>query len=65
MIELTTLAGHSISINPDQIRWLESSPDTIICFVDGTRLPIRETPAEIRTKTIEFKKQIHQEILER
>jgi uncharacterized protein YlzI (FlbEa/FlbD family) len=65
MIELTTLAGNTISVNPDQIRWLESSPDTIICFADGTRLPIRETMAEIREKTIQYKIQINQGILER
>ena len=58
MIELTTLVGKTIFVNPELIRTLETTPDTIICFIDGTRVPVRETPIQIREKFIQFKKQI-------
>lgn len=58
MIEVTTLTGKIIFVNPELIRSLESTPDTILCFTDGTRVPIRETPAQIQAKFIQYKKQI-------
>lgn len=58
MIEVTTLAGKPLFVNPELIRSLESVPDTILCFIDGTRVPVRETPEQIRAKVIQFKKEI-------
>lgn len=58
MIELTTLIGKKIFVNPELIRSLETTPDTILCFTDGTRVPVRETPEEIKDKFIQFKQQI-------
>ena len=58
MIELTTLVGKTIYVNPELIRTLETTPDTILCFVDGTRVPVRETPEQIQAKIIQYKKQI-------
>lgn len=55
MIELTSLSGKPLLINPDQVRYLESVPDTIVCFVDGSRLPVRETFDEIKNKFYLFK----------
>jgi flagellar protein FlbD len=58
MIELTTLGGKRIWVNQELIRTVESAPDTILCMTDGTRMPVRETPEEIRTKIIQFKKEV-------
>jgi flagellar protein FlbD len=60
MIELTSLIGRSIYVNPDLIRSIESTPDTILCFLDGTRVPVRESPEEIQAKFISYKKSIFQ-----
>jgi flagellar protein FlbD len=60
MIELTSLVGKALMVNAEQIRWLETSPDTIVCFVDGTRVPVKETPDQIREKFLTYKKQIFQ-----
>jgi flagellar protein FlbD len=57
MIELTTLAGKPILVNPDVIRFCESTPDTIVCFMDGTRLPVKENFSEVKEKVLEFKRQ--------
>ncbi len=58
MIEVTSLVGKPIYVNPDLIRSMEAVPDTILCFVDGTRVPVRETPDQVRNKVIQFKKEI-------
>lgn len=58
MIELTTLGGKKIWVNQELIRTVETAPDTILCLTDGTRMPVRETPEQIRTKVIDFKKEI-------
>ena len=58
MIELTTLIGRLIFVNPELIRSLETTPDTILCFTDGTRVPVRETPEQIKAKIIQYKKLI-------
>ncbi len=58
MIELTTLVGKTIFVNPELIRSLEVTPDTIVCFIDGTRVPVKETPEQITAKVVQFKKQI-------
>lgn len=60
MIELTSLVGKTVYVNPDLIRSIESAPDTILCFLDGTRVPVRETPEEIKDKFVQFKKLIFQ-----
>lgn len=58
VIQITTLSGKLISVNPDLIRTIESTPDTILCFVDGLRMPVKETQQEIQQKIIEFKREI-------
>lgn len=60
MIELTSLIGKTVFVNPDLIRSIESAPDTILCFLDGTRVPVRETPQQIQEKFIQFKKLVFQ-----
>ncbi len=60
MIEVTSLIGKAVFVNPDLIRSIESAPDTILCFVDGTRVPVRETPKQIQEKVIQFKQLVFQ-----
>ncbi|MFN7455010.1 MAG: flagellar FlbD family protein [Pseudobdellovibrionaceae bacterium] len=58
MIELTNLAGQKIIVNLELVRFIEGTPDSILCFLDGTRLPVRESFSEIQTKYSQFKQQI-------
>lgn len=62
VIQLTSLAGQPISINPDLIRMIESAPDTIICFVDGMRLPIKESQKEVQQKILDFKREVARQL---
>jgi len=50
MIELYRLSGLPIYVSIAQIRWVEACPDTIVTFVDGARLVVKETPGEITDK---------------
>ncbi|MCE3009607.1 MAG: flagellar FlbD family protein [Proteobacteria bacterium] len=59
MIELTNLAGQKIMVNLEIVRFIEGTPDSILCFLDGTRLPVRENFEEIKLKYTQFKQQIN------
>ena len=55
MIQLTALNGKEIWINFELIRFIESVPDTLLCFIDGYRLTIQETPSQVAQKIRDFK----------
>lgn len=65
MIELTTLSGKIFFLNPDLIRTIEQTPDTIICLTDGSRMPVKNSVQNIREKIIQFKKSIYSSASER
>ena len=56
MISLTKLNGATVFVNPDLLRLIEPSPDTILAFVDGGRLAVREHPDLVRERIIEFRR---------
>ena len=47
MIELTRLNGSPMVLNSDLIKSAESSPDTMLTLINGEKLIVRETPAEV------------------
>ena len=47
MIIVTRLNGSEIVVNADLIETVESTPDTIVTLVDGTRYLVEESPTEI------------------
>jgi len=47
MITLTRLSGTEFVLNSDLIERVESTPDTIITLVDGTKYVVAEPPSEI------------------
>lgn len=58
MIEVTRLNGTKLYVNDDHIRSVEARPDTVITFTDGKRVVVRESPAEVANKVIEFRGRI-------
>ncbi len=56
MIELKKLNGASIFVNPDLIRVVESTPDTLINFVDGESLLVKDTPQEIIASIVSYRR---------
>ncbi len=59
MIEVTRLNGKSFYINCDLMEFVESTPDTVITLTNGKKVVVKESPEEINTKIIEFKRRIH------
>lgn len=47
MILLTRLNGSVLAINNDLIRYAEATPDTTLTLMDGEKLVVRESLAEL------------------
>lgn len=47
MIELTRLNRQKLILNADLIKWLEASPDTVITLINGEKMIVLETAAEV------------------
>lgn len=47
MIELTRLNGNPLYVNCDLIKWAEAAPDTLLTLINGEKIVVRETCAEL------------------
>ena len=55
MIILHRLNGAEITVNSELILYLESTPDTIVTFRGGDKIPVKESVKEVQNKMmIEF-----------
>jgi flagellar protein FlbD len=54
MIVLTRLNGTPFVVNAEKIRYVESTPDTVICCDQGERYMVREPLAEVIRRAIEY-----------
>ena len=59
MLVLTKITGDELHLNPDIIRSIEKSGDTIITLVSGERLLVRENLEEVTEKFMNYKRMIH------
>jgi flagellar protein FlbD len=64
MICLTRLNGSRFVINADKIRYVESTPDTLICCDTGEKMMVKETLAEVTRRAIEYARTIRKPISE-
>lgn len=55
MIVLTRLNGEPIALNPDRIERADSTPDTVITMVDGSRYVVSQSIDEITDLLVGFK----------
>ena len=55
MITLTRLDKSKILVNLDTIRWFESTPDTLVCFLNGDSVIVLESLQEIEERVLEYK----------
>ncbi len=58
MIEVTRLNGTKLMINAEQIEFVESTPDTVISFLSGKKIIVKESRQEIQNLVILYKKEI-------
>jgi flagellar protein FlbD len=54
MIVLTRLNGQSVVVNAEKIRYVESTPDTLVCCDQGEKMMVRETLQEVIRRSIDY-----------
>jgi len=61
MLMLTKLDNTPILVNLETIKYIEPTPDTLIRFVNGDTLIVRESLEDLERGVIELKKRIFSE----
>ena len=64
MIPLTRLNGQRFVINAEKIRYLEQTPDTMVCCESGERLMVKESLDEVIRRAIDYARAIRKPITE-
>ena len=54
MITLTRLNGQTFVMNVEKIRYVEQTPDTVICCDTGEKMIVKETLREVTERAIEY-----------
>jgi flagellar protein FlbD len=62
MICLTRLNGQQFVINAEKIRFIESTPDTIVCCDTGDKVMVREPLQEVIRRAIEYARLVRRPI---
>lgn len=55
MVELTQLNGTRFWLNPHQIEYMESKPDTTLLMLSGKRLVVKESPSEVIERIVAYR----------
>ncbi|WP_375494024.1 flagellar FlbD family protein [uncultured Jatrophihabitans sp.] len=58
MLQLTRLSGPVFALNPDLIERAESTPDTVVTLVNGSKYVIHESLDELITLIHEYRVQL-------
>jgi flagellar protein FlbD len=58
MIEVTTLGGRRYYVNPHQIEYIESNPDTTLVMLSAKRLVVQEPYDQILERIVEYRRLI-------
>jgi flagellar protein FlbD len=64
MIALTRLNGQHFVMNAEKIRYLESTPDTIVCCDNGEKVMVRESLQEVMIRAIDYARVIRKVVTE-
>jgi len=58
MIQLTRLNNSSLVVNSDLIKFVEQAPDTVITLVNGEKILVRESAAEVTARVVRFRQRV-------
>ncbi len=58
MILLTRLAGQPMIVNAELIKTIEQTPDTVVTLINGDRIMVKETMAEVVRLAIDYSRQV-------
>ena len=61
MLKVTKLDGRKILISPESIKYIEETPDTLIQFLNGESVLIKESLDEVSQLDKKFRSQVHSE----
>jgi flagellar protein FlbD len=62
MITLTRLNGQAFVINAEKIRYIEATPDTLVCCDTGEKMMVKENLQEVIRRAIEYSRLIRKPI---
>ena len=62
MITLTRLNGKPFVVNAEKIRYVEQTPDTLVCCDNGEKLMVKESLKEVIQRSIEYSRMIRRPI---
>lgn len=62
MIAVTRLNGQKLVINAEKIRYMEATPDTLLCCDNGEKLMVKEPLAEVMRRAIDYARTIRKPI---
>jgi flagellar protein FlbD len=62
MIALTRLNGQQFVLNAEKIRYIEATPDTVVCCDTGEKMMVKETLAEVMRLAIEYSRIVRRSI---
>jgi len=58
MVEVTRLDGKRYYVNPHQIEYIESNPDTTMIMLSGKRLVVREDYQTVFQRIVDYRRLI-------
>ena len=58
MITLTRLNGQAFVVNAEKIRYVEQTPDTLICCDNGEKMMVKETLQEVIRRSIDYARMV-------
>jgi len=58
MIQLTRLNNSSLVVNSDLIKFVEQAPDTVITLLNGEKILVRESSAEVMARVVRFRQRV-------
>ncbi len=64
MIALTRLNGQRFVMNAEKIRYIEATPDTVVCCDTGEKMMVKETLEEVMRRAIDYARIIRRAVTE-
>jgi flagellar protein FlbD len=64
MILLTRLNGQQFVVNAEKIRYVEATPDTLVCCESGEKLMVKEPLNEVMRRAIDYARLIRKVVTE-
>jgi flagellar protein FlbD len=58
MINLTRLNGQAFVVNAEKIRYVEQTPDTLVCCDNGEKMMVKETLQEVIRRSIDYARMV-------